>query len=99
MKEHNPIEGYGLEDDNFYIKTEQTLGEDFWKNLEHDKEEFDIRANGLVKAATLPTAIVNRWAREGFNIYTDPTITAQQIIDRLNKEDFSKFIISGSKRF
>jgi hypothetical protein len=39
--------------------------------------------------ASIPTAVVEKWLREGFDIYNEP---AKAIVARLRKEDLGAFI-------
>lgn len=96
MKYNNANEIFDYVDGQFVIKTEQTIGRDFWHGIEKAKSEFDLTHGEMHHVATIPTAVTNRWFREGFDI---DTATAQEILDKLRKDEMDKFIISGNKRF
>ena len=45
-----------------------------------------------MKVASIPTAVVEKWMREGFNIMTDKNITAKQIVNKLKSENLDAFL-------
>lgn len=96
MKIHDAYEIYDYVDGQFVIRTEQVIDRDFWQSLDKAKEEFDLTQGDWHQLALIPTAVINRWTREGFDI---DTAKPQEILDKLRKDEMDKFIISGNKRF
>lgn len=78
------------------IVSEQILGQDFWDDLEQAKEDFQFRLNGLTPVASIPEALVNKWIREGFDVWSAP---ANEIIRKLRCDGYDAFVISGDTRF
>ena len=78
------------------ILSEQTLGQDFYKDLSNWKEAFKFRHEGLTAVASIPETLVNKWIREGFDFYAAP---ANEINRKLRLEGYDNFIISGDKTF
>lgn len=89
-------EDIDIQDGQYVIITEQTIGIDFWEEVKRAKEEFDLKKNDYIKVASIPTAVINKWMREGFDFNN---ATAQEALDKLRKDEFDKMIISGDKRF
>lgn len=85
-----------LGEDQDIITTEQELGQDFWDDLEQAKENFHFRHQGLTPVASIPEALVNKWLREGFDVWNAP---ANEIVRKLKSEHYDKFVISGDKTF
>lgn len=86
-----------LQDDGSgVITTEQTLGRDFWQNIECAKEAFRFRLDGLTPVASVPEALANKWLREGFDIWSAP---ANEILRKLRIDGYDNFIISGDTKF
>jgi len=83
-------------DDNDVIVTEQHLGKDFWDDLDNAQEAFQFRFNGLTPVASIPEALVNKWLREGFDLWSAP---ANEINRKLRIDGYDRFIISGDTRF
>lgn len=98
MKYYKAHENIDFEDGQYVITSEQTIGADFWNRIEAAKEEFDLRSNGYIQVASIPDSLANKWKREGFDVFS-PDVTGQDILDRLRKEEMTKFIISGDKTF
>lgn len=86
----------GTGDEQDVITTEQTLGKDFWDDLEDAKENFQFRLNGLTPVASIPVALANKWLREGFDVWSAP---AKEIQQKLRIDGYDTFIISGDKTF
>lgn len=86
----------GQGDDPDVITTEQYLGQDFWEDLKQAKEDFSYRLNGLTPVASIPEALVNKWLREGFDVWNAP---ANEIIRKLRIDGYDAFVISGDKTF
>tara|TARA_B110000305_G_C19255522_1_gene546888 strand:+ start:446 stop:766 length:321 start_codon:yes stop_codon:yes gene_type:complete len=46
----------------------------------------------FMKVASIPTAVIEKWMREGFDIVSDKNITAKQIINKLKNEHLDAFL-------
>lgn len=99
MKDYRAKETVHLfEDHTVAIETEQYLDAGYWNDLAQAKEEFSLQNSGYQKVASIPTALVNKWYREGFNIYSEEA-TINEINKRLRKQEFDKLIITGDVKF
>lgn len=78
------------------IVSEQALTRDFWDDLKYAKDEFHFRLNGLTPVASIPETLVNKWIREGFDVWSAP---ANEITKKLRIDGYDAFIISGDKTF
>lgn len=83
----DPVEGTQL-----VIKRQQDITESYLDSLkEQANAPVDRFGNRMARLCSIPTSIVQKWKREGFDIF-DKNITAREIIRRLNKESMDSFI-------
>lgn len=74
------------------IQRSQELPASFLDSLKEQKAATSRQACGeFHKFASIPTAVVDKWAREGFNILTTK-YTAREIMARLSAENLGDFI-------
>jgi hypothetical protein len=84
---HNDIGG-GL-----IVKHEQHIPDEFISSLRREREDsLSTPAGEYHRVASIPTAIVDKWLKEGFDIYRE---TVQEILKRLRKEQLDGFITSN----
>lgn len=80
--------------DTLIIKQHQTFSDE-WMDMLAEKRKASrdagYRAGEFEEFACVPTIIVEKWMREGFNIYHEK---ADAIIKRLKAEDLSAFLTS-----
>ncbi|MFC6621977.1 hypothetical protein [Novosphingobium panipatense] len=80
------------------IEASQEVPDEVLRRIRDTRDYQDAKfAPDDVKIAELPGALVDHWYRQGFSIW-DPNITAQDILNRLQREDLSAFICT-SKTF
>lgn len=91
MKLINPNETLAFNEDLMAIKAEQELGSQFWNDLDEAKTDFQMRLNGLTPVASIPSAVVNQWVREGFDFWH---ASAAEIQKKLRKEDRKRFLVT-----
>lgn len=48
----------------------------------------------LLCVASIPTALVDRWMREGFNVFEEPIAAS---VARLKAENFGKFVLTSKR--
>lgn len=51
----------------------------------------------MMPVAQVPTIVVEKWMREGFNILTDRNITARDIVARLKAEGLDAFVATRKR--
>jgi hypothetical protein len=96
MRDFDVREELILGDDQDVITTEQFIGDDLWNDLAEAKDNFQFRLNGLTPVASIPEALVNKWLREGFDVWSAP---ANEIKRKLRIDGYEVFDISGDKTF
>ena len=76
--------------DGLALHQEQQITSQYLDALREDKHHSLNPMNGdLARVASVPVAVVERWLREGFNIYQ---ASAKDIVKRLRSEDLDDFI-------
>lgn len=79
-----------------HIETFQEIPDSFLKQLQDEKAYQDGKfAPEELKVASVPVGIVDKWAREGFNIMADRNITPAMIVARLKLEGLDAFITTS----
>ena len=99
MKSNKANENIIYDNEYGYVfQTQQTIGNDFWNNVKQAQDDFDLRKEGYQKVAAIPTALVNKWYREGFDIFSEEA-TINEINARLKKEEMDRMIITPNVKF
>lgn len=89
----NPTRNLTEIDGLLNLRTEQFITDDFLNRQREKRLHSKAALKGEnVHVASVPTAVVEKWRREGFDILTDPSITAKDIIARLKKENLDDFL-------
>jgi hypothetical protein len=50
------------------------------------------REGNFMRVASIPTVVVEKWRREGFDIMSDRNITGAEIVSRLKAENLDGFL-------
>lgn len=80
-------------DEALAIKHEQHIPSSFLSHLSDLRtSSAHAREGNFMKLCSIPVAVVEKWQREGFNIYEE---SAQSIMKRLRKEDLDGFIATS----
>jgi hypothetical protein len=75
----------------------QEIPSDFIQSLRDEKAaSANTRAQEFHRFASIPVAVIEKWLREGFNIY-DKNVTAKEIVARLHKEGLTDFLTSSKR--
>jgi hypothetical protein len=75
------------------IKSEQYIPDEFISALRREREDsLHTPAGEFHRVASIPTAWVDKWYREGFDITKEPI---QETLKRLRKEQIDAFITSN----
>jgi hypothetical protein len=96
MKLISPVETYHDTENGLVIANSQELTDGFWADVEAAKADFRIRLDGYTPVAQVPTAIWDKWIRQGIDVNH---MTAKEIIARLKFEEMSKFVIAPNGTF
>lgn len=77
------------------VKKEQQIPQSFLDRLKTSRDESSNRRMGdYERLASIPTVVVEKWMREGFNIY-DKNISAKDIVARLRLENLGAFLTTN----
>lgn len=83
----------GNSDTPLIIKHTQEIPEDFLTRLKEARLESSSRPMGdFHRFASIPTAVVEKWKREGFDVMKE---SAKKIIQKLQTEDLGAFITTN----
>jgi hypothetical protein len=78
------------------VQHTQEITDDFLDQNKAAREVSQAPAKDLHQVAAIPTIIVEKWMREGFNIF-DPNIKASEIVARLKGESLEAFITTNKR--
>ncbi len=76
------------------IRKDQEITSDFLDGLKEDRMASKARANEFHKVASIPVVVVEKWLREGFDIYREDL---KSIMKKLHAEDLQAFIATEKK--
>lgn len=76
--------------DDVYRKHTQNISQAFLDDLKESRNSSkDGNEGEFMKVASIPVIVVEKWMREGFNIYE---ATGQEIVKRLKNENLDDFM-------
>lgn len=79
-------------DNALVVKKEQAIPQSFLDRLKTARDESSNNKMGdYHRVASIPTVVVEKWMREGFDIY-DKNVTAKDIVARLKLEHLDYFL-------
>jgi len=79
-------------DEKLVVKKEQQIPQSFLDRLKESRDESaNNRMGDYHRVASIPTVVVEKWMREGFNIW-DKNVTAKEIVARLKLENLDAFL-------
>ena len=83
---------YDANADGVFRKHTQEISKDFLASLKEQRDASKGKREGdFMRVASIPTVIVEKWMREGFNIMTGEH-TASEIVKRLRAENLEAFL-------
>ena len=78
--------------DGLLQKSTQVIPQQFLDSLaEHRNATSGRRAGEYMRVASIPTVVVEKWMREGFNIF-DKNVDGREIVKRLKNENLDAFL-------
>lgn len=84
-------------DASFVVKKEQSIPKSFLDRLNNERiESSSTRMGDYHRVASIPTVVVEKWMKEGFNIY-DKNTTAKEIVARLKNENLEAFLTTTKR--
>lgn len=83
---------FGENADGLFRKHSQNISQAFMDDV---RDARNASANEPIgnfqRVASIPTIVIEKWMREGFNIY-DPNVNGKDIIKRLKAENLDGFL-------
>lgn len=84
--------GYGENADGLFRKHTQNISQAFLDNIKDVRNETSGKPAGeFMRVASIPTVVVEKWLREGFDVF-DPNVNGKDILKRLHAENLDAFI-------
>ena len=84
---------FGCDVDGVYTKQTQHLSDQFLDSLKEQRNASSQQREGeFMRVASIPTVVVEKWMREGFDILSDKNITGADIVKRLKAENLDAFL-------
>lgn len=80
--------------DGLFIKRDQYISDEFLQRNADLRFESKAPAKNFHMFASVPEAVVDKWMREGFNIY-DGSVSVKDIVKKLKQEDLTAFLTSN----
>ncbi len=79
------------------VKKEQQIPKSFLDRLKVERDESaNNRMGDYHRIASIPTVVVEKWMREGFNIW-DKNVKASEIVARLKLEHLDAFLTTTKR--
>ncbi len=80
--------------DELAVKYEQEITSEFLQECQDRFVGTRDPSGNLLCVASIPTGVVDRWMREGFNVFEEPI---QASVARLRAENMSKFVLTSKR--
>lgn len=90
----DPNVSFDENDNGLLIRKDQIITDEFLDGLKADREASRGRAGEYHKVASIPTAVVEKWLREGFDIWRE---TPQAIVKKLHEENLTAFLATEKR--
>ena len=88
---------FGEHADGLFIKKSQDIPQHLLDDLKDQRNQSTTRREGeFMKVASIPTVIVEKWLKEGFNIL-DPNVNGKEIVRRLKAENLDAFLATDKE--
>lgn len=78
--------------DGLFLKKEQYISDDFLTRNKDARFDSKARAGEYHHFASIPVVVVEKWLKEGFDVYKEP---AKAIVKRLKQENLEAFLTSN----
>ena len=84
--------------DGVFRKHNQHIPDSFMQDLSDMRHNSATqREDEFMKVASIPTVIVEKWLREGFDIMGDRNITPADVVRKLKAEGLDDFLATGKR--
>jgi len=78
--------------DGLFIQKDQYISDDFLTRNKDARFDSKARAKEYHHFASIPVVVVEKWLKEGFDVYKEP---AKAIVKRLKQENLEAFLTSS----
>ncbi|MBK3774759.1 hypothetical protein GAY31_11390 [Azospirillum brasilense] len=78
------------------VKKSQVINDGLIEFCKEARLDSNRHAGDMHLACSVPTIVVEKWLREGFDIYA-PDVTAAQIVARLKRENLDAFVATNKR--
>lgn len=83
--------------DQLTIRKDQEITDEFLDDLKDRRfNSSHVREKEFMHVASIPTAVVEKWMREGFDILSGKH-TAREIVQRLKAENLDAFLATNKR--
>jgi hypothetical protein len=94
---HNVNTDFIAEHDGLTIKNTQHIDQKWLDGLKDERNNSGKqREKEFMRVASIPTAVVDQWLREGFNIYE---VSGKEIVKKLREQNLDYFMTTEKKAF
>lgn len=84
--------GYHIDSGGLYNKRTQEIPKSFLDSLKQQRDDsLNYKEGDYMRVASIPTVIVEKWMKEGFNIF-DQNVNGKDIVKRLKAEGLDAFL-------
>lgn len=80
--------------DGLLIRKDQVITDEFLDGLKEDRNASKERAGEYHKVASVPMVVVEKWLREGFDIWRE---SPQAVLKKLRDENLEAFIATEKR--
>lgn len=89
---HGVGQQFDMDSGGLFLRNTQTITDDFLNNIKEQRNASKDKKEGeYMRVASIPTIIVEKWMREGFDIMSGEH-TAAEIVKRLKDENLEAFL-------
>ena len=87
---HDIQTGFIQEGQNVIRKSTQHIPDEYLRSLKTERDNsMNQREGDFMRVASIPVAVVEKWKREGFDIYE---VNGKEVLKKLREEDLDAFI-------
>jgi len=92
---HDAVENFHQDGNRVVREISQHIPQQFLTNLKRQREDsMSVKEGELMKVASIPVAVAEKWRREGFDIYRE---SGKAIIKRLHDEGLDGFLATNKR--
>lgn len=90
---HDIVTDFIQDGENVIRKNSQFVPDEYMRSLQRSREDSMGQKEGeYMRVASIPVAVVDKWKREGFDIYQ---VSGKEILKKLREENLDAFITTN----